>query len=176
MTDNDRSSGVGESGAVLASPGRRGLLEAICYAMGALGAVIVGIPVVGFVLGPLLGKHPSAWRKLGPIGDFPPGETVAVRFEAASELSWAGVSAHMAAWLRHETGGRLVAFSINCTHLGCPVRWEPEANLFMCPCHGGVYYRDGSVAGGPPPRALPRYRVRLRNGEVEIMAEPIPID
>jgi menaquinol-cytochrome c reductase iron-sulfur subunit len=25
-----------------------------------------------------------------------------------------------------------VAFSINCTHLGCPVRWLPDANLFMC--------------------------------------------
>ena len=49
-------------------------------------------------------------------------------------------------------------FAINCAHLGCPVRWFPESRLFMCPCHGGVYYEDGSRASGPPPRGL--YRVR----------------
>jgi menaquinol-cytochrome c reductase iron-sulfur subunit len=45
----------------------------------------------------------------------------------------------------------------------------------MCPCHGGVYYEDGSVAAGPPPRGLYQYPVRVNNGQVEIMASPIPI-
>ena len=56
---------------------------------------------------------------------------------------------------------RFQVFAINCAHLGCPVRWFPESGLFMCPCHGGVYYDDGARASGPPPRGL--YRVRVQD-------------
>ena len=45
----------------------------------------------------------------------------------------------------------------------------------MCPCHGGVYYEDGTVAAGPPPRPLSRYRVRVRRGHVQIETEPLLI-
>ncbi|MEJ2637255.1 MAG: Rieske 2Fe-2S domain-containing protein, partial [Calditrichia bacterium] len=78
-------------------------------------------------------------------------------------------------WLRRDSELVFIAFSIDCTHLGCPVRWLPEANLFMCPCHGGVYYKDGSVAAGPPPESLRRYPVRVVNNTVEIYTGPLPI-
>src|SRR5438034_1305821 len=56
---------------------------------------------------------------------------------------------------RQESGPQMFqVFNVNCTHLGCPVNWQAEAKLFLCPCHGGVYYEDGTVAGGPPPRPL----------------------
>jgi menaquinol-cytochrome c reductase iron-sulfur subunit len=55
------------------------------------------------------------------------------------------------------------------------VSWLPTAKLFMCPCHGGVYYPDGTVAAGPPPQPLPTYQVRINNGQVEIQASAIPI-
>ena len=42
-----------------------------------------------------------------------------------------------------------------------PVRWFAESRLFMCPCHGGVYYEDGSVASGPPPEGLYQYAYRV---------------
>ena len=45
-------------------------------------------------------------------------------------------------------------FTNFCTHLGCPVEWFPQSGLFMCPCHGGVYYEDGQHASGPPPEGL----------------------
>jgi menaquinol-cytochrome c reductase iron-sulfur subunit len=51
----------------------------------------------------------------------------------------------------------------------------PGANLFLCPCHGGAYYRDGSVAAGPPPHPLFRYDVRIVDGHVQIRADAIPI-
>jgi menaquinol-cytochrome c reductase iron-sulfur subunit len=38
-----------------------------------------------------------------------------------------------------------------------------------------VYYQDGAVAAGPPPSPLPRYPVRVQNGEVQIQTAPIPI-
>jgi menaquinol-cytochrome c reductase iron-sulfur subunit len=54
------------------------------------------------------------------------------------------------------------------------VNWRAGAELFLCPCHGGVYYSDGSVAGGPPPRPLVRYAVRIGdNGRVQVLTRPL---
>ena len=55
------------------------------------------------------------------------------------------------------------------------MRWVEEAQLFMCPCHGGVYYKDGEVAAGPPPKALVQYEVRLNNDVIEMRTAPVPI-
>ncbi len=86
-----------------------------------------------------------------------------------------GATGETAAWVRRESQGDFIVFVVNCTHLGCPVRWEAEAKLFLCPCHGGIYYSDGRVAGGPPPRPLHRYKTRIRSGQLQIQTRPIPI-
>lgn len=154
---------------------RRRFLERLSLGLGALGAAVLAIPSIGFILGPLLRKPPAVWRPVGKAEQFAIGTTVAVRFVDSSPLPWAGVTALTAAWLRRVDQDNFIAFAVNCSHLGCPVRWQGEANLFMCPCHGGVYYSDGSVAAGPPQRPLTRYRVRLLNGEVQIQTGPIPV-
>jgi menaquinol-cytochrome c reductase iron-sulfur subunit len=154
---------------------RRKFLNRMSLALGGVCAVIIGVPATGFVLAPLFRKVAGAWRSVGPVTDFPIGETVSVTFEDPSPLPWAGVTARAAAWLRRENEEGFTAFSAHCTHLGCPVRWMPGANLFLCPCHGGAYYRDGSVAAGPPPHPLYRFDVRVLDGDVQIKATAIPI-
>ena len=158
-----------------AALGRRGFLAKLAIGLGGLGAALVGVPVAGFLLAPLLRRAPDFWRQVGAADQFKVGETVLVRFLDPSPLPWAGVTANTAAWLRRESDTQFAAFAVNCTHLGCPVRWLPDAELFLCPCHGGVFYHDGSVAAGPPPRPLTRYDVRVNGGQVEILAGPIPI-
>jgi menaquinol-cytochrome c reductase iron-sulfur subunit len=153
---------------------RRRFLSRMSLALSAAAGAIVGVPVVGFLAAPLLRRAPREWRPVGRVDDFKIGETVAVAFEDASPLPWSGVTARTAAWLRRDAT-TFTAFSVNCTHLGCPVRWVQSAELFLCPCHGGVFNRDGSVAAGPPPRPLTRYPVRVRNGQVEIQTTPTPI-
>jgi menaquinol-cytochrome c reductase iron-sulfur subunit len=83
-------------------------------------------------------------------------------------------------WVRRIAGAQFQVFAINCAHLGCPVRWFPESSLFMCPCHGGVYYADGSHASGPPPRGLFEYASKIesgqlcvRGGELPTLSEPV---
>ena len=157
------------------APERRRFLSRLSLALsGAVGAVL-GLPVLGFLLAPLTRKEPRVWRVVGRVGDFAIGETVNVRFEDASALPWSGVTARTAAWLRRESESDFTAYSVHCTHLGCPVRWMAEAQLFLCPCHGGVYYADGTVSAGPPPKRLPTYPVRVRGDQVEILTSPIPI-
>ena len=97
--------------------------------------------------------------------DFEIGSTVLVNYEDPSPEPWAGVTAKTGAWLRRVSQKEFIAFSINCRHLGCPVRWVDDARLFMCPCHGGVYYEDGTVAGGPPPKPLARLSVDCARGK-----------
>jgi menaquinol-cytochrome c reductase iron-sulfur subunit len=154
---------------------RRKFLARLSLAMGAVGGLILAVPMVGFILAPLFKHKQEVWRTVGKVESFKIGETTAVKYEDASPLPWAGVTAHSAAWLRRVDATTFIAFSINCTHLGCPVRWLATANLFMCPCHGGVYYQDGTVAAGPPPSPLPRYPVRVKDGDVQIQTAPIPI-
>ena len=152
---------------------RRSFLSKIAVFASALAGAIVVVPSIAFLLG--LRKAPMVWRAVGPVSDFQVGETVEVAYADASSLPWAGVTAKTAAWLRRTGESGFIAFSINCTHLGCPVRWLPNADLFMCPCHGGVFYSDGTVASGPPPKPLIKYPVRINNGVVEILASPLPI-
>jgi menaquinol-cytochrome c reductase iron-sulfur subunit len=157
------------------TPERRRFLTRLSLALsGAVGALL-GLPVLGFLLAPLTRKEPRVWRAVGRVSDFAIGQTVNVRFEDASALPWSGVTARTAAWLRREDESRFTAYSVHCTHLGCPVRWMAEARLFLCPCHGGVYNADGTVSAGPPPKRLPTYPVRVRGDQVEIMTSPIPI-
>jgi menaquinol-cytochrome c reductase iron-sulfur subunit len=154
---------------------RRGFLEKLCLSLAGVCTAILAVPVVGFVIAPLFRKSPRKWVTMGKISDFAVGQTVNVTITDPSSLPWAGITARSGVWLRRETETEFIAFSVNCTHLGCPVRWMKDAELFMCPCHGGVFYKDGKVAAGPPQRPLPRYNVQVVNGEVQIEAAPIPI-
>jgi menaquinol-cytochrome c reductase iron-sulfur subunit len=153
--------------------GRRRLLGTLGVVAAA--GVVVGVPIVAYLLSPLVNPARNAWRTVGRLDQFRTGETVPVSFQEPSPLPWAGQTALAAAWLRRTGDQTFAAFAVNCTHLGCPVRWLQDAQLFMCPCHGGVYYGDGRVAGGPPPRPLFQYPVRVQGGEVQLLTQPLRI-
>jgi menaquinol-cytochrome c reductase iron-sulfur subunit len=154
---------------------RRKFLVRLSLLAGALPAALISVPVFSALLGPLLQRQKQEWRKVADLSDLSIGETKLITYVNADPLPWAGVTAKSAAWLRRESESKLVAFSAHCSHLGCPVRWEKNAQLFMCPCHGGVYYKDGSVAAGPPPKGLTQIEVRINKADVEIRTAPVPI-
>ena len=59
------------------------------------------------------------------------------------------------------------AYSQSCTHLMCPVYFQAATRRLVCPCHEGFFSADdGRVLAGPPPRALPRYPVEIRDDEI----------
>ena len=149
---------------------RRRFLSRMILALSGLIGVVLSVPILAYLLSPLIRPSRPSWRRVGSLGDFPIGKTVQVALEDPSSLAWAGQTARTAAWLRRNGETSLIAFAVNCTNLGCPVNWLEGARLFLCPCHGGVYNADGSVAGGPPPHALLRYEVRVLDGQVEILA------
>lgn len=154
---------------------RRRFVEKLSFTLAGVCAAVLGIPLVGFVVAPLFRKAPDDWLTLGKVSDFEIGKTVSVTLNDPSSLPWAGISAKTAAWLRRVSENEFIAFSIHCTHMGCPVRWLADADLFMCPCHGGIYYADGTVAAGPPPKPLIRLEVRVVGDNVVIKSAPVPI-
>jgi quinol---cytochrome c reductase iron-sulfur subunit, bacillus type len=85
-----------------------------------------------------------------------------------------GKTVDTACWVRRIGGEQFQVFAVNCAHLGCPVRWFPQSGLFMCPCHGGAYYRDGGRASGPPERGLFEYPSKVRDGVLTIQAGELP--
>ena len=87
---------------------------------------------------------------------------------------WDGATAEIPCWVRRVEDQKFQVFAINCTHLGCPVRWFQESKLFMCPCHGGIYYQDGSRAAGPPPRGLFEYSTKVENGTLYVKGGILP--
>ncbi len=156
-------------------PSRRGVLFWAGAALNGVAAVAIGIPVVGYLLAPFAsGGRKQSWVALGHVDDFPEGHTTLGEYVNPFTTPWDGYTANTPCWVKRDAGDAFTVFAINCTHLGCPVRWFPESSLFMCPCHGGVYYADGSRAAGPPPRGLYTYETRIRKGVLEVKAGRLP--
>lgn len=154
---------------------RRKLLNYGIFGMSALAGTVVGIPIVSYLLSPLLKPAKHQWRDVGAVNDFKIGDTVEVTLEEPSPLPWAGATAKTSAWLRRTSDQQFTAFAVNCTHLGCPVNWLQDAGIFLCPCHGGIYNANGDVAGGPPPRALWQHQTRVVDGRVEVLTRGLQV-
>ena len=66
------------------------------------------------------------------------------------------------------TAGTFKAFSAVCTHAGCLVGSVADGEI-VCPCHGSHFsIKDGSVAGGPAPTALPAKTVTAEGSSLKI--------
>jgi Rieske Fe-S protein len=156
---------------------RRTLLVRLGLGFNLLAASILGVPIVRYILSPVTrGRRPGyeSWLPLGALELFPEGETRFATYRNPVVNAWDGETATIACWVRRLEGDRFQVFAINCAHLGCPVRWFPQSSLFMCPCHGGAYYADGSRASGPPERGLFEYPYKIEAGQLLIKAGEIP--
>jgi Rieske Fe-S protein len=151
------------------------LFKLSLLANGAVGAVLA-VPIIGYLLGPALKKGSSynSWIALGPLSDFPESETRLVNYRNPVTTPWDGQTGDIPCWVRRVSGTTFQVFAINCAHLGCPVRWFAQSKLFLCPCHGGAYYADGSRASGPPERGLFEYEHKVSGDKLMIRAGKMP--
>ena len=142
---------------------------------GAVGAVLA-VPVLGYLLGPIFKRNSSYnfWVPVGNLEQFPPGETRLGRYRNPDGTPADGPTRTLPCWVRHIQDNQFQVFAINCAHMDCPVHWFPQSKLFMCPCHGGVYYQNGAVAAGPPPRGLYQYKYKIRGNQLLIWAGELP--
>jgi len=156
---------------------RRGLFMKMGILFNGLVAAALAVPVVRFLLSSITSGRANAylsWVSVGSVTEFPEGETRLATFRNPYVTPTDGTTVDTACWVRRVAGDQFQVFAVNCAHLGCPVRWFPQSGLFMCPCHGGAYYRDGSRASGPPERGLFEYPYKVEGGLVTIQAGELP--
>jgi len=156
---------------------RRSLLMKLGIVLNGVVAALVAIPIFGYLLSPLRRNNAGgsdAWISLGPVTEFPVGQTRLATYHNPFRRPWDGQTADIPCWVRRIGDEQFQVFAVNCAHLGCPVRWFSQSGLFMCPCHGGVYYADGSRASGPPERGLFEYRHKVEGDQLMIKAGQLP--
>ncbi len=154
---------------------RRAFLLKLGFLLNGIAALFVSVPVLGYVLSSFRKEGPyRSWIALGPLTNFPQDQTRLAKYRNPYTRPWDGPTADIPCWVRRTQGETFQIFAINCTHLGCPVRWFQESHLFMCPCHGGAFYEDGSHASGPPPRGLYEYKYKIEDGQLWVYGGQLP--
>ena len=156
---------------------RRTFLVKLGVGFNALVGGLLAVPIVRYLLSPVSRERRpgyESWISLGPVEQFPVGETRFATYRNPVVNPWDGETATIGCWVRRVSGDTFQVFAVNCAHLGCPVRWFPQSRLFMCPCHGGAYYEDGSRASGPPPRGLFEYDYEIRQGQLWVRGGQLP--
>jgi len=133
---------------------RRGWFDWVSWLMLGAGGAVLSIPVVGYLFGAAIWRRKDEWVSLGKTADFKENETRLVTLKNPLRGPWDGITGELGIYVRRDPEKGFEIFSVHCTHLGCPVSWFSEPGLFMCPCHGSVFYEDGEYAAGPAPRGL----------------------
>jgi Rieske Fe-S protein len=153
---------------------RRRFMTGITHGAGAIAAGAFALPAIGFAVGPIFEKHEQEWQDVGALSDFNDQSYLPVTLTLVEGIGEAG---RTTAYIRKRNDrdsdkpdqyNEYVAISTRCMHLGCPVRYTPAAQRFICPCHGGVYDFEGKVDGGPPVRPLDRFYTRVEGDRLFI--------
>ena len=115
-------------------------------------------PQAGTVDQGTLAPNTGTWRAVGAGTDLPTGGALA--FDLGSMSGFV-----------HRGPTRLQAVSGVCTHQGCKLWLDAEANRLRCPCHSTSFSLEGQtlthqLPTAPPP--LPRIEVRENNGTIEV--------
>ncbi len=90
----------------------------------------------------------------GKVDDFPPGSVTHIpngRFYV----------------VRLPDGGFLAVYH-RCTHLGCTVPWDAEAQRFVCPCHNSQFDMRGDLENPPAPRPLDLFPLTIADGDIRV--------
>lgn len=145
---------------------RRGF---VVWGIGGLISAAMAIPAVAYIIGPALQRESTQnWIRLGAASKVELGIPTLFKAKVQRQTGWIVNEQELSVFVRTDNGRDFVAMSNVCTHLGCRVRWIAERGEFFCPCHNGVFDKDGKVLGGPPPRPLDRYQVKVENDQLFI--------
>ncbi len=136
----------------------------------AVGATVaLGLATVPFSIKAMMdkGQEDPLRLKIGELADLPKGEALNFNYPTDSEP----------AILVHTKDGKLKAYNNKCTHLQCPVFYESQQDVLLCPCHQGFFSVDnGHPVAGPPQRELPLIEVEVVDGAIYAIGRKIRHD
>lgn len=148
---------------------RRQFMGIATWAIGAIVAALYSVPAIAYLIGPALRRDEEEdWLFLGTTSRVELDTPTLFKTTVEREAGWIVNQEELTAYVLTEDGRNYVAMSNICTHLGCRVRWIEDQQQFFCPCHNGVFDKDGEVLEGPPPRPLDRFEVNVEGEEILI--------
>jgi Rieske Fe-S protein len=135
-----------------------------------IGAIVSGLAgLLGVAAAPSGRRDSKRWRRAVSLFDLPAETPAAILLSERHADGWYQTRTQTTVFIDRDGQGYR-ALSATCTHLGCRVNWDASSEQFRCPCHGGVYDREGRVVSGPPPAPLQQLAVRVdpRTSEIEV--------
>jgi menaquinol-cytochrome c reductase iron-sulfur subunit len=147
---------------------RRGFLQVFIASLAAIGSLILGIPLISYLVGPSLrGKQPH-FALAGSVTNLPEENPVDLTFPDKTEDAYIQETTLRSVWAVKQSASDVTVFSPICPHLGCRYNWEPQSDHFVCPCHGSVFAKDGKVLAGPAPRPLDTLPTKIENNDLYV--------
>jgi Rieske Fe-S protein len=144
---------------------RRFLGNVIAAIQSVIGGAL-GVVFGGAILSPGFARRQETWLSAATLTDLPRDQPVPITLRVARRDGYAQVVDRRIIFLVRTGDEHVTALDSTCTHLGCRVSWNAEAQELRCPCHGGMYDRTGRVKAGPPPAPLTPFETRIDEGQV----------
>jgi len=134
---------------------------------------------LGAVAGLAVGASPGRWAgaetaadlprlAIAPLAELEPGAEIA--FDYPDEESPA-VLLRMDGPVDGGVGPdqSIVAYSTLCTHKGCPLSYNAERQMLICPCHWSSFdpAKGGRMIIGQASEGLPQITLRVEGGMIE---------
>jgi len=153
---------------LLDSLARRNFFIRSTQVLGALITGGLGVPALLYLFRSPNTINPGGWVDAADISQMKPRIPEEVTFRRVRKDGWNLISEKSTAWVVKLTETEVVAFTPQCTHLGCAYHFEAEKGEFLCPCHTSNFSIEGEVLTGPAPRPLDRYPVQLKGSRLLI--------
>ncbi|MGH9452231.1 MAG: ubiquinol-cytochrome c reductase iron-sulfur subunit [Terriglobia bacterium] len=156
------------------SPDRRKFIGWVLGVSGAVVACLLCIPLVRESLYPVLAKGSGAgvWSDLGPADQYTSlSAPVRKLIKILTVDGWRREESEKVVYVTKGPDGKVEVLTAVCPHLGCEVAWQPGADHFHCPCHGGTFAPDGAYISGPPPRGMDTLPTTVKDGRLMVRYE-----
>jgi menaquinol-cytochrome c reductase iron-sulfur subunit len=150
---------------------RRSFMVRTIIAIFAFIGASLGAALGGFGVIPALKKREPGWSDAGSVADLVAGQPQERRFSEIVKSGWQSEKQERTIWIVKKPDSSVVAYSSNCTHLGCGYRWIEAQQRFACPCHGSIFDINGTVLAGPAPRPLDTLLTRVENNRLLVQYE-----
>lgn len=149
---------------------REGFLKLSILGIGGFIGISLGIPAIEYVISPARQDNQAQeWIRVGSTSKVEVGTPTLFKVKIERTTGWISNEEELSVYVLTEDGRDYVVMSNICTHLGCRIRWIAEKGQFFCPCHNGVFNKNGDVVSGPPPKPLNRYKAKIENNEIFIL-------
>ena len=136
--------------------GRRSFLN---YLLGtSIGATLVAVfyPIIKFVVPPPIIEAAQSSVVAGKVSEIAVNSGKIFKFGTKPGI------------VVRTASGEVKAFSAVCTHLDCIVQYRSDQKQIWCACHNGQYNLNGKNVGGPPPRPLDEYVVKISGDDIHV--------